>query len=53
MFSRETQTMEKAPAGSAQAAMRPASMTSNGSIATVPPAAVTAAAASSALATVM
>jgi hypothetical protein len=46
-------TQNAAPSGSASIAMRPASITSNGSISTAPPASRAFAAASSALSTQM
>ena len=52
MLSRGSQTAKKAPVGSWTSAIRPASITSNGSIATVPPLSAAARAASSALVTV-
>ena len=47
------QTKNTAPSGSVKTAMRPAAMTSNGSITTLPPASLTLAAVSSALSTQM
>ena len=46
-----SQTQNTAPSGSAQTAIRPASMTSNGSVRTLPPASRTFATVSSALST--
>jgi hypothetical protein len=51
LFSFACQTQNAAPSGSANTAMRPASMTSNGSVKTLPPAARTRDAVSSALST--